>query len=101
MIKELSFSSYIFPVRDGRIAILKYGNDGYGPIGGRIDEGEDFISALRRELTEELGADAVKLADGAVEIPVPYAFRHATPERAQKRGALAEEHHFFYLTSAR
>lgn len=39
----------------------------------------------------------IALADSAVEIPVPYAFRHPTPERAQKRGACAEEHHFFIV----
>ena len=37
------------------------------------------------------------LADQVVEIPVPYAFRHPTPERAQKRGAWGEEHHFFIV----
>ena len=95
MIKDISFSSYIFPVRNGRVAILKYGENGYGSIGGRVDDNEDLIAALRRELTEELGVDAAKLADNAFKIPVPYAFRHATPERAQKRGALSEEHHFF------
>ena len=95
MIKELSFSSYIFPVRGGRMAILKYGENGYGPIGGRVDDGEDFVAALRRELTEELGPEAAKLADAAVTMPVPYCFRHTNPERAQKRGARAEEHHFF------
>lgn len=95
MIKALSFSAYVFPVRGGRIAILKYGEDGYGPIGGRVDDGEDFIAALQRELTEELGPDAAKLADVAVALPVPYCFRHTSPERAQKRGTKAEEHHFF------
>ena len=49
MIKELSFSSYVFPVHNGRVAILKYVENGYGPIGGRLDDGEDFIAALRRE----------------------------------------------------
>ena len=97
MIKELSYSAYVLPVRDGRVALLKYGETGYGPIGGRLDDGEDFKTALRRELTEELGADASALVDNVVEIPVPYAFRHPTPERAQKRRAYAEEHHFFLV----
>lgn len=97
MIKELSYSAYVLPVRDGKVALLKYGENGYGPIGGRLDDGEDFLTALRRELTEELGESTSALADSAVEIPVPYAFRHPTPERAQKRGAYAEEHHFFIV----
>ncbi len=97
MIKELSYSAYILPVRDGQIALLKYGENGYGPIGGRLDDGEDFLAALRRELNEELGDGATTLADNAVEIPVPYAFRHPTPERAQKRGTWAEEHHFYIV----
>ena len=97
MIKDISYSAYILPVRDGQVALLKYGENGYGPIGGRLDDGEDFKNALRRELTEELGESASALADSAVEIPVPYAFRHPTPERAQRRGAWAEEHHFYIV----
>lgn len=97
MIKDVSYSAYVLPVCDGKIALLKYGENGYGPIGGRLDDGEDFLTALRRELTEELGESASALADSAVEIPVPYAFRHPTHERAQKRGAWAEEHHFFIV----
>ena len=97
MIKDVSYSAYVLPVCDGKIALLKYGENGYGPIGGRLNDGEDFLTALRRELTEELGESASVLADSAVEIPVPYAFRHPTPERAQKRGAWAEEHHFFIV----
>ena len=97
MIKDISYSAYVLPVCDGKIALLKYGENGYGPIGGRLNDGEDFLTALRRELTEELGESASALADSAVEIPVPYAFRHPTPERAQKRGAWGEEHHFFIV----
>ena len=97
MIKDISYSAYILPVRDGQVALLKYGENGYGPIGGRLDDGEDFLTALRRELTEELGESTSALVDSAVEIPVPYAFRHPTPERAQRRGAWGEEHHFFIV----
>ena len=68
MIKEMSFSAYIIPVRDGRIAMLRYGENGYGFIGGRLDDGEDFKTALRRELTEELGIDATALMDDLIEI---------------------------------
>ncbi len=97
MMKDISFSAYVLPVRNGQVALLKYGEHGYGPIGGRLDDGEDFLTALRRELTEELGESASVLADSAVEIPVPYAFRHPTTERAQKRGTWAEEHHFYIV----
>ena len=97
MIKELSYSAYVLPVRDGKVALLKYGKNGYGPIGGRLEDGEDFKTALRRELTEELGESTSALVDNVVDIPVPYAFRHPTPERAQKRGAWGEEHHFFIV----
>ena len=97
MIKGVSFSAYVLPVRNGRVALLKYGENGYGPIGGRLDDGENFKTALRRELTEELGANASVLADNAVEIPVSYVFRHPNQERAQKRGAWAEEHHFYIV----
>ena len=97
MIKDISYSAYVLPVRDGQVALLKYGENGYGPIGGRLDDGEDFLTAMRRELTEELGESASALADSTIEIPVPYAFRHPTPERAQKRGAWGEEHHFYIV----
>lgn len=97
MIKDLSFSAYIIPIRNGRLGLLRYGENGYGSIGGRLDDGEDFITALRRELTEELGASAAKLADMAVALPVSYCFTHTNPERVQKRGARAEEHHFFVV----
>lgn len=97
MIKDVSFSAYVLPVRNGRVALLKYGKNGYGPIGGRLDDAEDYKTALRRELTEELGESTSALVDNVVEIPVPYAFRHPNQERAQKRGAWAEEHHFYIV----
>lgn len=97
MIKDISFSAYVLPVHNGRVALLKYGKNGYGPIGGRLDNNEDFKTALRRELTEELGMNASVLADNAVEIPAAYAFRHPNQECAQKRGAWAEEHHFYIV----
>lgn len=46
MIKDISYSAYIIPVRAGRVAVLKYGENGYGPIGGRLDAGEDFDAAF-------------------------------------------------------
>ena len=96
MIKDKSFSAYILPVRsDGRVALLQYGDSGFGTIGGRLDEGEDFITALKRELTEELGSTTAELADVAVAVPVSYSFKHPNIVRAEKRGAWNEEHHFF------
>lgn len=104
MIKEKSYSAYILPVRkqDGlaHVALLDYGGGNYGPIGGRLDENEDFLTALRRELTEELGKKSLKLLNNIMEIPISYSFRHDSIERAEKRGAFMEEHHFFisYVT---
>ncbi|MCQ2562416.1 MAG: NUDIX domain-containing protein [Alphaproteobacteria bacterium] len=95
MIKEKSYSAYILPVFNNRVALLKYGKNGYGPIGGRVDDGEDFKSALRRELTEELGEQSLKMLGLITEVPTPYSFKHTNPQRAEKRGALAEEHHYF------
>ncbi|MBR4475514.1 MAG: NUDIX domain-containing protein [Alphaproteobacteria bacterium] len=99
MIKDKSYSAYIIPVRTQgdktQIALLNYGANNYGPIGGRLDDGEDFETALKRELTEELGEDALGILDLIAEVPAPYSFRHTTLERAEKRGAWAEEHHYF------
>lgn len=95
MMKEKSLSACIIPVRNGKVAFLNYGNKGYGPIGGRVDDGEDLYTALRREICEELGVDAVMLANTVIEIAEPYSFKHTDESRAQQRGALSEEHHFF------
>lgn len=95
MIKDKSYSAYILPICNDKVALLRYGEDGYGPIGGRLDDGEDFKTALRRELTEELGEQSLKMLDLITEIPVAYSFKHTDPERAEKRGAWSEEHHYF------
>ena len=95
MIKDKSYSAYILPIRNDKVALLRYGEDGYGPIGGRLDDGEDFKTALRRELTEELGEQSLNLLDLVTEIPVAYSFKHTDPQRAEKRGAWSEEHHYF------
>ena len=83
MIKDKSYSAYIIPVRiqDGKaqVALLNYGENNYGPIGGRLDNDEDFETALKRELTEELGENALCILDLITEVPTPYSFRHSTP----------------------
>ena len=95
-IKDKSFSAYILPIRsDGHVALLQYEGSGFGTIGGRLDDGEDFIKALKRELTEELGGIAADLADVVNAVSVPYSFKHPNIVRAEKRGAWNEEHHFF------
>lgn len=93
--KEKSLSSCIIPFRDGKVAFLKYCEDGYGPIGGRVEDGEDIYQALRRELTEELGPESVILADNATYANEAYSFKHTDEKQIIKRGALSEEHHFF------
>ena len=95
MIKDKSYSAYILPIRNDKVALLRYGENGYGPIGGRLDSGENFKTALRRELSEELGEQSLNLLDLVTEIPVAYSFRHTDPKRAEKRGAWSEEHHYF------
>jgi len=99
MLKDKSFSAYVIPVhvKNGKtqVALLDYGSNNYGPIGGRLDDGENFKTALRRELTEELGTQSLKILDLITEIPVPYSFKHTSQERAEKRGAWFEEHHYF------
>ena len=95
MIKEKSYSAYILPVRDNKVALLRYGQDGYGPIGGRLDDSENFKHALHRELNEELGEQSLHLLDLVTEIPVAYSFQHTNQNRAEKRGAWSEEHHYF------
>ncbi len=99
MIKEKSYSSYIIPVRKNagkiQIARLCYGSNNYGSVGGRLDNGENFKTALRRELCEELGEQSLKILDLITEIPVPYSFKHETKEHIEQRGAVCEEHHYF------
>jgi len=95
MLKDKSFSAYVLPIRNGKVALLRYGKNGYGPIGGRLDDDEKFKDALRRELTEELGEQSLKMLDLITEIPVAYSFKHTDPQRAEKRGAWSEEHHYF------
>ena len=99
MIKEISYAAYIIPVRiiDGKkqIALLEYAPGAYGPIGGRFDEGEtNAIVALRREIIEELGQDAIFMVDSAKKISVSYKFKVAE-HKIEKRGAYNEEHFFF------
>jgi 8-oxo-dGTP pyrophosphatase MutT (NUDIX family) len=97
MIKEISYASYVIPVRkvNGKIEIarIKY-PDGYGSIGGRFDAAEtNALDALMRELQEELGASASRIKN-LVEIQNHFVFDVA-PERQEKRGALKESHVYF------
>ncbi len=98
MIKDISLAAYIIPVKIGdngaQIALLKYAKCSYGPIGGRIDDGEDAIIALRREIAEELGEDAAVMMDNVVLAAKSYDFDVA-PERIEKRGAFKESHSFY------
>ncbi|MCL2017522.1 MAG: NUDIX hydrolase [Alphaproteobacteria bacterium] len=99
MIKEVSYASYIIPVRihNGKkqVAIMQYAPGAYGNIGGRFEDGETIArEALRRELIEELDESAWFMADIAIEIPVPYRYKvkeHNVPIRK----AYNEVHIFF------
>ncbi len=56
----------VLPVmNDGKIALSKQEQPGtapfYGLFGGRIDEGEDPVEAVKRELMEEAGMEASEL----------------------------------------
>lgn len=49
---------------DGRVYLLNVSNHGYHKLpGGGIDEGEDIIQALERELMEEVGCRAEIVAE--------------------------------------
>ena len=100
MIKDISYAAYIIPFRERgnkkEFAILKY-EGGYGDIGGRFDNNEtDARTALRREITEELGLEASFLADEAIEIPT-HEISEVSKERIQIRGAYREDHTFFIV----
>jgi 8-oxo-dGTP pyrophosphatase MutT (NUDIX family) len=100
MIKEISYGSYIIPVRthngEKQFAKLKY-PDGYGSIGGRFDEGEtDAREVLRRELREELGTDAALLVDAAIQIP-EHEISKVEPSSVEIRGAFNENHTLFIV----
>jgi 8-oxo-dGTP diphosphatase len=64
-------------VRDGRYLVCKrMENDRFGSLwefpGGKVEEGEDKISALRREIQEELGVDiTVEGLIGVFEDEIP------------------------------
>ena len=100
MIKDISYAAYIIPFRERgnkkEFAILRY-EGGYGDIGGRFDNNEtDARTALRREITEELGLEASFLADEAIEIPT-HEISEVSKERIQIRGAYREDHTFFIV----
>lgn len=46
-------------VRDhaDRVLLVKTDNEGWDPPGGRVERGEDLVSALRREILEESGCE--------------------------------------------
>ena len=97
--KDKRYASYVLPVRvkDGKkqVALLEYGSDGYGKIGGRFEDGEtNAREVLRRELAEELNVGCDKIADTAIEIAEPYCV-DVDPEWAKIRGTHREIRYIF------
>jgi len=98
MIKSLS--SYIIPLKRTEFGvkamILRY-QDGYGPIGGRLESGEDCLSSLQREVKEELGSDCKLFNYTWKELNQKYSF-DITNKLSRKRGnATVEEQTYFYV----
>ena len=58
MIKELSYSAYVLPVRDGKVALLKYGENGYLKLWIPWSDNADRLSGLRRLLADPDNARA-------------------------------------------
>ena len=50
-------AGYIFD-QDGRVLLIKTMNRGYDATGGQIEEGEDLITGVLREIEEESGIKA-------------------------------------------
>ena len=50
-------AGYVFD-QDGRVLLIKTLNRGYDATGGQIEEGEDLITGVLREIEEEGGIKA-------------------------------------------
>lgn len=59
--RNFNMRTCAFPIKGNKVLISKNDNSDYClPIGGRIQYGEDSLTAIQRELEEELGVNIAK-----------------------------------------